>query len=231
MSAHEESLRAASAEGTFLGQLPADARASLVADGAILEVRRGQTIFPSTESRDRVGIVLSGTARAHITAGNGRWLTTRYARAGAIVRSMTLDRATLAVQAVSDCVVIEIKLATLQSLIVADGRVGSVLLTEVFERLKDTYATLASNTFGSIRERVARLLLDLSIEERADAGLSVTITQQGLADGVGSVREVVARTLREFRDEGLIATRPGHIQILDEGRLAGIIGRYPVDPA
>ncbi|MEV4623557.1 cyclic nucleotide-binding domain-containing protein [Asanoa sp. NPDC049573] len=41
------------------------------------------------------------------------------------------------------------------------------------------------------------------------------VTQQELADAVGSVREVVARVLREFRQEHLVATRPDSVHILD----------------
>ncbi len=100
-----------------------------------------------------------------------------------------------------------------------------MLIGEIVQRLQDTYATLASNTFGSMRERVARQLMDASMEEPDGHGLCATVTQQGLADGVGTVREVVARVLRRFREEGLITTTPGHIRIVDAERLAAIIAR------
>jgi len=50
---------------------------------------------------------------------------------------------------------------------------------------------------------------------------SEPITQQQLADAVGSVREVVARTLRELRMDGLISVGRARITILDPKRLAG----------
>ena len=40
-----------------------------------------------------------------------------------------------------------------------------------------------------------------------------------LADAVGSVREVVARVLRELRTTGIIATAADRIVILDASRL------------
>jgi CRP/FNR family transcriptional regulator, cyclic AMP receptor protein len=40
-------------------------------------------------------------------------------------------------------------------------------------------------------------------------------SQQELADAVGSVREVVARVLRDFRAAGLVATGPDGVHILD----------------
>jgi CRP/FNR family transcriptional regulator len=41
------------------------------------------------------------------------------------------------------------------------------------------------------------------------------VNQQDLANSVGSVREVVARILAEFRAEELVRTSPGHVEILD----------------
>jgi hypothetical protein len=37
---------------------------------------------------------------------------------------------------------------------------------------------------------------------------------------------VVARVLREFREEGLISTNAGHIELLDPDGVAAIVGRW-----
>ena len=47
------------------------------------------------------------------------------------------------------------------------------------------------------------------------AGLHLAVTQQSLADATGSVREVVARALRELRQEGAVATADDGITVLD----------------
>ena len=49
----------------------------------------------------------------------------------------------------------------------------------------------------------------------------VRAPQQELAEAIGSVREVVARVLRQLRDEGLIATRASGIVLLDVRALIG----------
>ena len=61
---------------------------------------------------------------------------------------------------------------------------------------------LAGNTFGSLRQRVARHLLDLAASHQQGRGLIVKATQQELADAVGSVRPVVARIICDFRTRG-----------------------------
>ena len=230
MSARHELIEAASLPGSFLGRLSDASREALLRDSAIVEARRGQVVFSADEAADRVGIVLEGMVRTLIEAGDGRRLTVRYARLGNMVGSITVGRGALSVQAVSDCVLLEISSATLQACIVADVGVGLALIAEVGQRLQDTYATLASNTFGSMRERVARHILDLAVGDPGGAGLTAAVTQEGLADAVGTVREVVARTLRDFRAEGLVATTPGRIQVLDaDGH--GVFGRQGDDHA
>ena len=43
--------------------------------------------------------------------------------------------------------------------------------------------------------------------------------QQELADAVGSLREVVARTLRDLRSAGIVSTSTDEVVILDATRL------------
>ena len=42
-----------------------------------------------------------------------------------------------------------------------------------------------------------------------------------LADSIGSVREVVARSLRELRDKQIVATGQNLVRVLDVERLEG----------
>ena len=58
-----------------------------------------------------------------------------------------------------------------------------------------------------------------STRQRPQARLVARGSQQELADAVGSVREVVARVLRDFRLAGLVATAPDPVHILDPAGL------------
>ncbi len=210
---------------TFLGQLTTDDRAIVLADASILSVRAGQAIFSVSDAVERIGILLDGIARTYLSAADGRRLTVRYARPGASIGGIAEGGRALHAQAVTDCVVLEIELATLRDRAAEHADVGIALLAEMSRRLDAVYATLATNTFGTMRERVAHHLLDLATETHAAGRLIAPVTQQTLADCVGTVREVVARVLREFRDEGLVATQPGHIELIDPDGVAAILGR------
>jgi CRP/FNR family transcriptional regulator len=78
----------------------------------------------------------------------------------------------------------------------------------------------AINAFGSVKQPVAAHLLDLaSAQQRPRGRLVARVSQQELADAVGSVREVVARVLRELRLAAIVATGPDSVVILDAARL------------
>jgi CRP/FNR family cyclic AMP-dependent transcriptional regulator len=49
--------------------------------------------------------------------------------------------------------------------------------------------------------------------------MAARVSQQELADAVGSVREVVARVLRDLRVAGVVATSSDSVLILDAARL------------
>jgi CRP/FNR family transcriptional regulator, cyclic AMP receptor protein len=51
------------------------------------------------------------------------------------------------------------------------------------------------------------------------------LSQQELAGQVGTVREVVARVLRELRDAGVVRTERDEIVVLDPGHLSAEIAR------
>lgn len=90
------------------------------------------------------------------------------------------------------------------------GRECAFNLYDVIDRMRIA-------AFGSVRTRTICHLLDLAIEQGGEQ--TVVATVQDLALAVGSVREMVSRTLSELRAEGLIASRNGAIVLIDSKRL------------
>jgi CRP-like cAMP-binding protein len=50
----------------------------------------------------------------------------------------------------------------------------------------------------------------------------VQVSQQRLADCVGTAREVITRQLRALREESVIEMQPGRVIVVNEERLATI---------
>jgi CRP/FNR family transcriptional regulator len=63
-----------------------------------------------------------------------------------------------------------------------------------------------------IEQRLAKVLLD----KRTDV---IWMTHQGLADEVGTAREVVSRSLKDFEEKGIVRLKRGKIFIQDREAL------------
>ena len=119
------------------------------------------------------------------------------------------------VQALTSTSVLMLNVATLQTLGQSDARFAWAVAEEITRRLYEVIDTFAGNAFGSVRQRIARHLLDLAAEQQRDSRLVARLTQQELADATGTVREVAARVLRQMRDGGLVKTTRQGIVVLD----------------
>jgi CRP/FNR family transcriptional regulator len=87
------------------------------------------------------------------------------------------------------------------------------LLAVVGRRLRHLVGVVESMTFGSVTQRLARLLLDLPVQ--AGAGEFDLPTHQEMASRLGTVREVVSRNLARFRAEGLLQIQEHQLRILN----------------
>jgi CRP/FNR family cyclic AMP-dependent transcriptional regulator len=169
-------------------------------------------------------LVIEGLLRVYMTSAEGRQVTVRYARDADVLGVAVLvgGPVNVAVQALAPCSLFRINARTLTQAARRDARVAWAVAEELNRRLYDTLQQTAINAFGSVRQRVAAHLLDLaSAQQRPEGRLVAHVSQQELADAVGSVREVVARVLREFPLAGLVATAPDSVVIFDAARLHG----------
>jgi CRP-like cAMP-binding protein len=82
-----------------------------------------------------------------------------------------------------------------------------------FASLVDTLA------LRDVSARVAKYLLDLSVRERKER-VKLDITKRALAARLGTVSEVLSRTLRRLQDQGVIAVDGPEIRVLDHAALA-----------
>jgi CRP/FNR family transcriptional regulator len=167
--------------------------------------------------------MMRGLLRVYMHASDGRQVTVRYVRAGDLlgVPALIGGPAPVFVQAVTPGAAFFIDVGSVKRAALLDASLAWALAEECVHRLYDVLEEVAGNAFASVRQRVARHLLDLATSRpEAPRTLVAMVNQQDLANSAGSVREVVARLLAEFRDEGLVRTSPGRVEILDPIRMS-----------
>ena len=206
---------------SFLAELPAEVAGRLRAEGERADYPAGTTVYRAG-SDPRAALVVRGLLRVYLASVEGRQVTVRYARPGDVLGIAVLvgGPASVGVQAVEPSGLFRISSRTLTAAARRDPRVSWAIAQELNRRLYDTLEQTAVNAFGSVHQRVAAHLLDLASAQQQPAGRLVAhVSQQELADAVGSVREVVARALRDFRVAGIVATTADSVVILDPSRL------------
>jgi CRP/FNR family transcriptional regulator len=90
-------------------------------------------------------------------------------------------------------------------------RALSTLVFRLMAELEEVHAY-------TLIQRLANLLL-----LHASAAGELRMTQQQMADHLGTTREVIARLMRELAGRGCVETHRGRIVVRDAARLAGLI--------
>src|SRR6476661_10849646 len=206
---------------SFLARLSPEVRDGLRAEGERADYPAGTTVYRAG-SDPRAALVVRGLLRVFLTSAEGRQVTVRYARPGDVLGIAVLvgGPTSTSVQMVEPSSVFRIGARTLTAAARHDPRVSWAIAEELNRRLYDVLEQTAINAFGSVRQRIAAHLLDLASDGQRPRGrLEAHVSQQELADAAGSVREVVARALRDLRTAGIVATAADSVVILDPARL------------
>lgn len=181
------------------------------------------TVLAPPGARSGPALVVSGRLRYFLSAPDGRQLTVAYNTPGDLIGTVVRDSRNLSArfEVMQPTTLVHLDESHVIGLMAARPALALAMLDESTACLRRAYDLLAGRAFTSVRVRVARDLLERA---RADCSVSegqhLEVTQQSLADATGSVREVVARTIRDLRQEGVVATDAAGITILDPEALA-----------
>ena len=186
-------------DADLLGRITEGSRRLDVAAGAVREIGSGM-----------FDLVLRGLVRAFVIAPDGREATLRYCRRGSLMGTATIFSPLPSVagqKALVPSRILVMRPAIVRSLAETDVRVALALLHETSD-LTQAYITMAGGqVLSSLRQRIAAHLLEMAnVPDAGGPELIVAGEQQQIADAVGTVREVVVRILRDFREAGLVRT-------------------------
>ncbi|HEY8641618.1 MAG TPA: Crp/Fnr family transcriptional regulator [Candidatus Dormibacteraeota bacterium] len=198
-----------------MADLPDYALALLTFNGQPVSFERGAIVLrPGVVNRP--AIVTAGRLRLFIQDGDGRQATVHYDGPGdAVGVAHYFDPdIPLTIQALTEAQLVHFDGSVLEDLMGRDARVARAVAAMLADSLAASTIQMRYQVFGSARLRLAAHLLTLA-EPDGSGRLVARVGQQELADAVGSVREHVARVLREFRRLGMVTTTRTAVVILD----------------
>jgi CRP-like cAMP-binding protein len=204
-------------EASFLGRLPERTWRLLFDRARQIDAPPKTVLYPETEQvpTAHLVLILDGLVRVYRTSRSGREVTIRYARRGDILGlpSVVAQVSPAAAQAVGPTRVVTMSAQVLRSRAQRDSQLAWAMAEEMAGSLFNIQERLAHNVFAPVRSRVARYLLDVATQ--AGDGYVAAASYEDIAGAIGTVREVVARTLAALRDEGLTRRTENGIALTD----------------
>lgn len=187
------------------------------------------TLFSENDTAKGVFLVSSGQVKLSVSSSGGKTLILKIAKPGDIL-GLSSTIANNPYEATAETLhlskVIFIRRADFMSFV---GKYPEVFQV-VVRQLNDQYhqACVQLRTMGlsaTAHEKIARLILHWSSEGKttqAGKQINVPLTHEQIAECVGSTRETVSRTLRDFRNKHLVLCKGATMIIPNPAALEAI---------
>jgi CRP/FNR family transcriptional regulator len=208
----------------FLDRLSRESREQILVNSTRIRYAAGTIAFQPGDP-DRADVLESGLARLFLTSADGRQTTIRYVHPGELMGGLLVMGATFdgSAQILVDSTVIHFDLLTMRRRLEVDPAVATALAADLAQRYSHCVRTIALHAFGSVVQRVAFDLLDRACRTQLSAGhLEAAVSQQEIADGIGSARPVVAKGMNAIRSRRLVDTAHRRVRILDPAGLEAL---------
>lgn len=178
------------------------------------EYQRGDVLFWEGDPCDGLYIVERGSAKIFRLSPQGRQYIVRVLQEGDTFAEVpAFDEGTnpVNVEALETCRVWVINSQKLHELVMAHPAFAQKVLVNFGRMLRGMVRMVSEMAFYQVTHRLARLISELPQEKSAPHW-----TQEQLAARLGTVREVVARSLKELERSGAIKMEDRRIQVADQ---------------
>ena len=207
-------------ESPFFGSLNEDSLMFLVEQVQQNDYPAGMTIFREGEPSQGMYWLRSGTLKAVKYSASGKEQTLHFVRAGHTfneVGAFTTLPNPASVVALEDVQVWFIPREAIRQQIQQDPTFAQLIIDVLSERLRQSVALIEDLSLRPVINRLSRLILDESDGNRFFR--PSWYTQYELAARLGTVEDVVQRSLRKLEVSDLIEVNRQQIQIINRSEL------------
>ena len=199
---HHESLKGAFSPRAFLG------RADL--GKTIDKYTKNQEIFTQGATADSVFYIQKGKVKITVLSEHGKEAIVGILTQGQFFGEACLDGAELRTatsHAMEDCLITSITKAAMLATLDTQPKFSAFFVSYLLSRNSRIEDDLIDQLFNSSERRLARLLLLLAEfgKEGGAAPIAVTLSQETLAEMIGTTRSRVSFFMNKFRKKGFIS--------------------------
>ncbi len=211
----------------LFGGLDVDELRSLAERAIERRLKRDEVLFVAGEAAAGLFVIVSGALRAFREGLDGREQVIHVERAGATIAELPVfddGPYPSTVSAEEDSVVLLLATRDVRALFLAHPEITLTALKLMAGRLRKCAELVEALSLHEVDQRLAGWLSGEARArgKRTPAGLelSLVLTNQQIAARIGSVREVISRSLARLQQNGLIAVDGRSVVIKDEEALA-----------
>ena len=177
--------------------------------------------------RDCLGVLLirKGIIRIYLLSEDGRGATISRIPAGEVcvlsaACSLSAITFEVQVQAEGETEVLVIPVQVLSALMQENLYVENFVYRSAAQRFSDAIRAVEQILFYTLEQRVAVYLVEESARLNTD---TLHVTQEQIAQAIGSAREAVTRTLKKLSEAGMVELFRGGVRILDRKALHRLV--------
>jgi CRP/FNR family transcriptional regulator, cyclic AMP receptor protein len=211
----------------LVDRLPEPIRSSLMEAGSPRSYDRGQIVFHQGDPASSLHIIRSGRVAVQMGSTNGAMATVNvlgpddvFGEMGVLLLSGTRSATIRALQPTATTM---ITAATFTTLRMRHPAVDRALLESLAERLEYMSRRVSEAHSQDVLHRCLNRLAELVPRDSAGP-IALDITQENLADIVGTTRPSINQSLQRLQQRGLLTRLRGRIVVQDPCRLRAAAG-------
>ena len=169
------------------------------------------TLVNEGDTTDSLYVVLSGRVKVYVSSDNGREVVLAELGPGEYFGELSLDqeKRSASVQALEPCTCCVVQGAQLRRFLAEHPDFALHLTHKMARMVRRLTEQVKSLALQDVYGRVVRLLNELSDPVGDERVVRAKLTQQDIADRIGSSREMVNRVMKDLATGGYVLVRDG----------------------
>ena len=167
------------------------------------------------DKSNTIFIILSGRVKVFLRNAEGREMVINVLGPREYFGELVIDEGarSASIETLETCRFMIVTKADFKALVVSDPDFALKLINRLMQRVRALTDNIRSLALLDVYGRVARLLLDMAIEQNGRLVVPEKLTQQDIAERVGSSREMVSRIFKDLMFGGYITVENRQITI------------------
>ena len=196
---------------------------ALVSHARVRSFSQNEFLFREGDASHGIFVVIDGEVRVVRSSRGRRHVFHTERRGGTLGEAPFFDGQPYPASALAmtDVQVLYLERGALERVLRTNPEIALFFLSRLAGRVRILLDRVDGLATANVETRLAEYLFERSTQSGSS---TIAITQESLAEELGTVREVVMRTLREMRQRGLIGSAGrGRIEVLDAERLRALV--------